>query len=268
MKQSNTLVWRADEYHKLSLAQDSAAKEFLKRLQVEKNASILDIGCGNGKISAKLAKMAEKGQVLGIDKSKEMISFARENFPKDHHANLIFKIRDAQKLLFKGKFDMIFSSFALQWIENKNLFFQKAYRALKKDGKLAMIVPTGVSPELEQAVHTLIMLPKWREYFHGFHPNWFFSDSKSIKHLIIENTFKVDYSHFSIQEVEFPSREAFERYVLLWFPYLKPLPEDLREGFFRDVLEEYFRLLPVQSDGTVLLRIPKIDIIATKLSNS
>jgi hypothetical protein len=86
--------------------------------------------------------------------------------------------------------------------------------------------------------------------------------------LIIENTFKVDYSHFSIQEVEFPSREAFERYVLLWFPYLRPLPQDLREIFFRDVLEEYFRLLPVKSNGTVLLRIPKLEVIASKLSNS
>ena len=43
MKESNILVWRADEYHKLSLAQDSAAKEFLKRLQVEKNAIIFDM---------------------------------------------------------------------------------------------------------------------------------------------------------------------------------------------------------------------------------
>ena len=84
----------------------------------------------------------------------------------------------------------------------------------------------------------------------------------------MENTFKIEYSHASIQEVEFPSKEAFERYVMLWFPYLKPLPEDLKEVFFRDVLEEYFRLLPVQSDGTVLLRIPKLEVIATKLANS
>ena len=132
MKQSNTLVWRADEYHKLSLAQDSAAKEFLKQLPIKRNATILDVGCGNGKISAKLAKMAEEGQVLGIDKSREMISFARENFPKEHLSNLIFKIQDAQNILFKGKFDMVFSSFTLQWIENKNLFFQKAYKALKR----------------------------------------------------------------------------------------------------------------------------------------
>lgn len=265
MKHSNTLVWRADEYHKLSLAQDSAAKEFLKQLPIKRNATILDVGCGNGKISAKLAKMAEEGQVLGIDKSREMISFARENFPKEHLSNLIFKIQDAQNILFKGKFDMVFSSFALQWIENKNLFFQKAHKALKKEGVLAMIIPTGVSPELEDAVHTVTKLPKWKEYFQGFHPNWFFSDSKSIKHLIVENMFKLEHAHSTVQEVEFPSRGAFERYVLLWFPYLRPLPEDLRDGFFREVLEKYFKQLPVQSNGTVLLRIPKLEVIATKL---
>jgi trans-aconitate methyltransferase len=268
MKANPTQVWKADEYHKLSIAQDSAAKDFLKQLQIEKNASILDVGCGNGKISARLADFAEDGHVLGIDKSREMIAFARENFPKDDHENLSFRIQDAQKLSLKGKFDMVFSSFALQWIENKNLFFQKAYKALKKEGTLAIVVPTGVSPELEQAVQTLIHLRKWQEYFLGFHPGWFFSDGKSIKHLIIENTFKIEHSHTSIQEVAFPSKEAFARYVLLWFPYLRPLPQDLRDEFFSEVLEEYFRLLPVQSNDSVLLRIPRIDIIATKLSST
>ena len=128
-----------------------------------------------------------------------------------------------------------------------------------------MIIPTGVSPELEDAVHTVTKLPKWKEYFHGFHPNWFFSDGKSIKHLIVENMFKIEHAHSTIQEVEFPSRGAFERYVLLWFPYLRPLPEDLRDGFFREVLERYFRQLPIQSNGTAILRIPKLEVIATKL---
>jgi len=260
MKQ--TLIWKADEYDKLSLAQDSAAREFLKRLRIGKGASILDVGCGNGKISAKLAKIAQLGQVLGIDTSKEMISFARENYSKEQ--NLLFKILDAQKLLFKNKFDVVFSSFALQWIENKNGFFQKAYKALKKEGTLAMIVPTGVSPELEEAVGSITHLSKWKEYFKGFHPGWFFSDSQSIKHLILENMFKIEYSHVSVQEVEFSSREAFERYVLLWFPYLRPLPQDLKGVFFKEVLEEYFRLLPIQEDGAVRLRIPKLDIIAIK----
>ena len=261
---TSTVVWDAEEYHNLSFAQNSAAKYLIQQLKIKTTDSILDVGCGNGKISAKLAEIANEGKVVGIDKSKEMIAFSAENVEKDAYPNLRFKLQDANKVSFRKQFNVIFSSFALQWIQDKNKFFQKSYNSLKQDGTLALIVPTGVSPELELSVSRTINDPKWKGYFQDFHPNWYFCDGKSIRHLITENSFRVTYFEEMTQEVTFPSRDAFERYVLLWFPYLRPLPKDLRKEFFQEVLERYFTLLPIDSTGTVLLRIPRVDIIAKK----
>lgn len=258
------VIWQAQEYHDLSIAQYTAAINMLKRLQISEKDNILDIGCGSGRISAEIAEMIISGTILAIDKSGEMIQFAKDRFPKKNHPNLRFRVQDVQKVDYKDKFDLVFSCFALQWIEDKNIFFQKVYQSLKKNGRLAIIVPLGISPELEQAINSVIILSKWHSYYQSFNPNWFFSTSHTIEYLAKENNFRVNHFSTCIQEVSFPTREAFETYVLLWFVYLMPLPEKLKRIFFEEVLEEYFKELPIEPDGSVLLKIPRLDLIADK----
>lgn len=262
--QEVSFIWRADEYHDLSIAQELAASQLLSHLKIKEDYHILDIGCGDGKISAKLSTMVNEGLVLAIDKSSEMVQFAVQNFSKHSYPNLGYKVLSAEEISFHNEFDIVFSSFSLQWIKNKKDFFQKARLALKKEGALALIVPLRVSPELEEAVDAVLALPEWYGYFEGFHPGWYFSDSEAIKRDVGECFSQISRFHTTVQEVFFPSREALEKYILLWFPYLRPLPIDLRNLFFQEVLDKYFSLLPCLASGSAALRIPTLDLIAHK----
>jgi len=263
---TSNIIWRAKEYHDLSIAQYVAASNLLDRLNVAADDHIIDIGCGNGKITANLSKIASRARVLGIDKSHEMISFANENFANENYPNLTFKIQDAENLFALNTFDIVFSSFALQWIEDKNRFFKNAYNVLRKDGRLAVITPLGISTELQKAVDSIIALSEWSDYFQEFHPGWFFSNKNTIKHLVKENCFRIKYFSSCIQKVVFPSRESFEKYVLLWLSYLIPIPEELKSKFFDKIMEKYFKILPIRSNGTAILRIPRLDLIAEKIT--
>ena len=63
-----------------SAPQEAWARELIRRLNFSGNESVLDVGCGDGKITAALTQMVRRGNVLGLDASPEMIRFARSVF--------------------------------------------------------------------------------------------------------------------------------------------------------------------------------------------
>lgn len=96
---------------------------------------VLDIGCGDGSDSEKIA---QKGaNVYGIDISKEMIKHAKAKHPK-----ITFVVASADKLPFTdGEFDVVYSRFALHYLNNEEPAFKEIFRVLKRGGIAALLVP-------------------------------------------------------------------------------------------------------------------------------
>jgi trans-aconitate methyltransferase len=264
-KKNSDILWDANDYHELSFAQKAAALPLLQRLKISMNDAILDVGCGNGWITANIARMAKTGIVLGIDQSPEMLRFATKNFSKKNYPNLELKLSDGQDFISENTFDVIFSSFALQWFKKKDTFIKNCHKSLKNQGRLCFTIPLSISPELQESVDYIISRSEFKEYFLNFEPNWFFEKPETFNSLITDNNFQITYFSTCTQEVIFPSRELLEKYILLWFPYLKPLPEHLRQECFRQIMNQYFEMLPIQIDKSVIIRIPRVDIIAVKV---
>jgi len=97
---------------------------FINNINSEDN--VLDIGCGNGYNTYKIAEKA--GSVVGIDIDEDNIRLARENFQGD---NIEYIKGDATTYLFKEKFDVIILSNVLEHIENR-IDFLKQIRKLGK----------------------------------------------------------------------------------------------------------------------------------------
>jgi SAM-dependent methyltransferase len=73
--------WNPEVYEKSSSTQKKWAEEVISKIQIKGNERVLDIGCGDGKITAYIASLVPEGSVVGIDNSAEMISFAQSKFP-------------------------------------------------------------------------------------------------------------------------------------------------------------------------------------------
>ena len=95
--------WNASEYARISELQQAMAEEVLSLLDLKGPKHILDVGCGNGKITAEIASRVPQANVLGVDSSADMIAFASSNFGPPMRPNLRFEMADARRLPFQGR---------------------------------------------------------------------------------------------------------------------------------------------------------------------
>ena len=77
------------------------AQEVLALLDLKDSKRILDVGCGDGKITAEIAARSPQASVVGVDPSRDMIAFAQSHFGPATQPNLRFEIADARSLPFK-----------------------------------------------------------------------------------------------------------------------------------------------------------------------
>lgn len=111
---------------------ERTVKKFLTLVSFEKPFSFLDIGCGNGWVVRKIAKLGNCKKAVGIDKSKNMIkkSISKKQSHKEHYF-----AADIQSWSYQGKFDYVFSMESLYYVDSLELALKKIYRLLKSGGK-------------------------------------------------------------------------------------------------------------------------------------
>src|ERR1035438_4064206 len=105
--------WNAADYERISAFQQAVAEEVLALLDFKGAERILDVGCGNGKITAEIATRVPQGSVLGVDPSHEMITFASGHYGAAAYPDLRFEIADARSLPYREEFDVVVSFNAL-----------------------------------------------------------------------------------------------------------------------------------------------------------
>jgi SAM-dependent methyltransferase len=126
------------------LTQDRSTREvdfLIKELKLGKPMSILDLACGHGRHSNRLAELGY--QVIGIDITQDFIDIAR----KDAHKKKIFVKylrQDMRKIQYKNEFDrilLLFTAFGYYEDDVNLSILKKISRALKKDGLFCFDIP-------------------------------------------------------------------------------------------------------------------------------
>jgi len=124
------IKWNADEYKSNFGFVYQYGEDVLNLINAEKDALVVDLGCGNGTLSKKLS---DKGyRVLGIDASEDMLKIAKEQYPE-----IEFQLADARKFQMAEKADVIFSNAVLHWIDadQQEKLIQNISNQLKTGGQ-------------------------------------------------------------------------------------------------------------------------------------
>ena len=106
--------------------------------KIKKGDIVLDLGSGAGfDVFLAAKKVGEKGNVIGVDFSEEMVKKARQNAEKYNYKNVEFRVGDIEKLpLGDNSIDVIISNCVINLAPNKEKVFKESYRVLKKGGRM------------------------------------------------------------------------------------------------------------------------------------
>jgi len=109
--------WDAADYAQHSSEQFKWACELTEKLHLRGHETVLDIGCGDGKVTAAIAAQLPNGRVVGIDSSPQMIELAVQRQAKTGRPQLMFELLDVGDMEYAEWFDVAFSNAVLHWIK-------------------------------------------------------------------------------------------------------------------------------------------------------
>ncbi len=262
----STYKWNAEDYSKNSNAQQKWARELIEKLEIKGNETLLDIGCGDGKVTAEIANFLSDGQVIGIDNSDEMLSLATKKFQDDNHSNLIFQKMDASNITFNQEFDIIFSNAALHWVTNHQPVVQGIYDALKPSGKvLVQMGGKGNVAQVRESVEETINEGQWIEYFKDFSFPYGFYSPQEYEPWLIKAGFKVEYVSLIPKDMVHESLEKFRGWFrTTWLPYINRVPSGKREEFIEKIIENHIENNPPNHEGKIINKMQRLEFQACK----
>ncbi len=120
---------------------NSREEYFIDFMKLKGNEKILDIGCGSGTFTIKLAKKYPKSRIIGADISEKVIGFAKKEIKKRKIKNVSFIVSGANKIKTNEKFDVVIISHLIEHLENPLGALKEIKSRLKKGGKLFLTTP-------------------------------------------------------------------------------------------------------------------------------
>ncbi len=171
---------------------------------------MLDVGCGDGKITAEIARRLNSGSVLGVDPSTRMIAFAQAHFARLEYPNLVFAVADATSLPYRREFDLVVSFNALHWVRDQGAALRGIRAALRPAGRAFLeFVPQGPRKSLEDVVEETCASERWARYFAGHTPPYVHLAPEQFRELASGAELRVERLERELKSWDFKSRQAF-----------------------------------------------------------
>lgn len=227
--------WDGTAYRRVNELQQWLADRALDGLELTGVRALLDVGCGDGRITAEIARRIPNADVVGIDPSPRMIAVAPAS------GRLTFRVGDVLALPFENEFDVVVSFNALHWVRDQQAALARIGAALRRPGRaLLVFVCGGPRASLEQVAMDVAATPPWLDHFTGFVAPFAHPDPAEYPTLVAAGGLQVVDVHVDDLAWDFGSTEMFRRWCAVGFDaWTGRLPGTLRSDFVDAVVDAY-----------------------------
>lgn len=250
----------AKGYHNNSSLQWQWAISALEKQPWTGTERVLDIGSGDGKVSAFMADNCTKGLVVGYDISENMVQFSSNLFKKEHFPNLLYLKGDIKELPFYGQFDIVTAFCALHYVVEQEEALQKIHTSLAPHGKLLIVGPGRDSTSVANIAEELIKSKKWLPHFPSFKKARVYYTMDEYLTLLTSAGFEPIYSDVTHDKVRFQDKEALLRWLKPLINYTSHLSQELQYEFLSDIADVMLKAQIPTDDGTILLESTLFEI--------
>jgi trans-aconitate 2-methyltransferase len=253
--------WSARQYLKFEDERTRPPRDLLAQVPLQSPQRVFDLGCGPGNSTELLIARFPHANVIGVDSSRDMLRQARERL-----SNCAFVEADLAAWCPPERTDLLFANAVFQWVPDHPAVLQRLLQALPDRGTLAVQMPDNTNepalalmrdvagggpwaPRLASAAAARDDLPSPAVYYDLLRP--------LCRRLDIWHTV---YNHLL----------AGPQAVIDWFhgsalrPFLSALDDEMRKGFVAEYTARIVGAYPPRFDGRVLLRFPRLFIVAIR----
>ena len=258
--------WDASDYEKHSSHQQAWARELIEKLNLRGDEVLLDVGCGDGKVSAEIAARLPKGRVTGVDLSTEMIALARQRYPEGDFPNLRFEQADASQLPFHEQFTRVFSNATLHWICDHRPVLDGIRGALKPGGKILLQMGgRGNAAEIIACVDRLMQIPEWAEFFTDFVSPYGFHGPEEYTPWLREAGLEPVRVELIPKDMVHPNHDTLAGWIrTTWMPYTMRVPAERRDAFIEQIIEDYSASHPADASGALVVKMVRLEVEAVR----
>lgn len=245
-------------YAEASSHQREWGERLIGELGLEGAERVLDLGCGDGALTARLAALVPDGEVVGIDASLGMIEAACA-----HRApNLRFLHMDIAALDLPGTFDVVFSNAALHWVTDHSRLYGVLEGLLAEGGRVRFdFAGDGNCASFLRVVRGVMARPSFAPLFADFEWPWYMPTLEEYARIVASAGF----SEHRVWDVNadryFPDAAS----MIAWVdqpsivPFLEHLPSALRPAF-RDQVIEGMLDATLQADGRCFETFRRVEV--------
>ena len=231
--------WNSAVYHRLSGPQVSWGKKVLSRLRLRGDETVLDAGCGTGRLTCELLRALPHGHVVGVDLSENMLSSAREHLSSDFVSLVAC---DLIHLPFERAFDGIVSTAAFHWVLDHDRLFANLRHALVPGGWLE--AQCGGGPNLvtlRNRANALAATPTFARFFAGFHEPWLYQYAEDAAECLRRAGFIDVETSIEAAPTILDNSEQYSEFVrnIIFRRHLENIPtEELRAEFMDELTRQ------------------------------
>jgi len=244
--------WDAEVYHRVSDMQLGWGLEVLDRIDLDGDETVLDAGCGTGRVTAVLAEGVPRGRVIAVDGSEAMVEKARETLAGRAE---VFQA-DLAALQLDEPVDAIFSNAVFHWISEHEMLFARLHDALRPGGRLvAQCGGGGNVAALAAVIAEVLAEEPFRSTMRDLPRMWNFASPEQTSERLDRLGF-VDVRCWSEHKTVTPEDPFGFLSAVSLGPYIERLPEGGRPLFVERVIE--------RMDAPLTLEYVRLNISATR----
>jgi len=251
--------WSPSTYLKFEDERTRPARDLLAQVRLNVPGRVFDMGCGPGNSTELLVERFAGAEVIGLDNSPNMLAKARERLP-----NVRFDVADASTWVPASGTSLVFANAIYQWIPNHIEALQNVLDGLPEGGVLAVQMPDNVAEPSHQAMRQIAADGPWADILQDAARDPLPS-VKTYYDALKPHAARLDIWHIAYNHV-LADADAIVEWVSATGlrPFVDPLSPEHRAEFLSRYKAAISKAYPPVVDGKVLLRFPRLFIVAVR----